>query len=163
MTLKLYTLCGADTARHFSPHVWKTVMSLHHKGLDFEECPTPFTAIPEIEGGATKTVPLLVDGDTMIVDSFAIAEYLEETTAPRLHPADPIQRARNRAWTDFVPDFSAALNKIGYAKTKEAMEEGLAAAPKVMVNARPPSQLADVFCFMVYSLWVFGRVPRKPR
>ena len=79
MTLKLYTLCGADTARHFSPHVWKTVMSLHHKGLDFEECPTPFTAIPEIEGGATKTVPLLVDGDTMIVDSFAIAEYLEET------------------------------------------------------------------------------------
>ena len=78
MTRTLYALCGADTGRHFSPHVWKVEMALRHKGLDFETVPTPFTKVPEIEGGATKTVPLLVDGERMISDSFAIAEYLEE-------------------------------------------------------------------------------------
>ena len=77
-------------------------------------------------------VPVLKVDDQILFESNAIAEYLDETVEPRLHPADPIKRARNRAWTDFVPSFSAALNKIGYAKTKEAMDEGLADAPKVV-------------------------------
>ena len=77
-------------------------------------------------------VPVLKVDDEILFESNAIAEYLDETVEPRLHPEDAIKRARNRAWTDFVPDFSAALNKIGYAKTKEAMEDGLAAAPKAI-------------------------------
>jgi len=77
-------------------------------------------------------VPVLKVDDEILFESNAIAEYLDEITEPRLHPADPIARARNRAWTDFVPDFSAALNAIGYATTKEAMEDGLAKAPKAM-------------------------------
>jgi glutathione S-transferase len=77
-------------------------------------------------------VPVLKVDDEILFESNAIAEFLDETVEPRLHPADPIKRARNRAWTDFVPDFSAALNKIGYAKSKEDMEEGLANAPKAM-------------------------------
>ena len=77
-------------------------------------------------------VPVLKVDDEILFESNAIAEFLDETVEPRLHPEDAIKRARNRAWTDFVPDFSAALNKIGYAKTKEAMEDGLAAAPKAI-------------------------------
>jgi len=77
-------------------------------------------------------VPVLKVDDEILFESNAIAEYLDETVEPRLHPEDAIKRARNRAWTDFVPDFSAALNKIGYAKSKEAMEDGLAAAPKAI-------------------------------
>jgi len=77
-------------------------------------------------------VPVLKVDDELLFESNAIAEYLDETVEPRLHPEDAIKRARNRAWTDFVPDFSAALNKIGYAKSKEAMEDGLAAAPKAI-------------------------------
>jgi len=83
MTRTLYALAGADRARHFSPHVWKVALSLAHKGLDFETAPVGFTEIPAIEGGATKTVPLLRDGDRLIVDSFAIALYLEETYPDR--------------------------------------------------------------------------------
>ena len=77
-------------------------------------------------------VPVLKVDDEILFESNAIAEYLDETVEPRLHPEDAIKRARNRAWTDFVPDFSAALNKIGYAKTKEAVEDGLEAAPKAI-------------------------------
>ena len=75
-------------------------------------------------------VPVLKVDDEILFESNAIAEFLDETVEPRLHPENAIKRARNRAWTDFVPDFSAALNKIGYAISKESMEEGLAAAPK---------------------------------
>lgn len=78
MTILLYDLVGADPDRPFSPHCWKAAMALAHKGLDFRSVPAPFTAIPTIEGGATKIVPLIRDGDTLVSDSFDIALYLEE-------------------------------------------------------------------------------------
>jgi glutathione S-transferase len=55
------------------------VISLAHKGLDFERIPVPFTEITAIEDGASKLVPVIRDGDRIIPDSFAIAAYLEET------------------------------------------------------------------------------------
>ena len=42
-------------------------------------------------------VPVLKVEDQSLFESNAIAEYLDETVAPQLHPADPIKRARNRA------------------------------------------------------------------
>ncbi len=78
MTMTLYSLCGVDAARPFSPHCWKAVMALHHKGLAFEERPLAFTAIPTVESGVSKTVPILRDGQELISDSFRIALYLED-------------------------------------------------------------------------------------
>ena len=77
MTRKLYALCGTDRTRHFSPHVWKTKLSLAHKGLDFDVVPVGFTEIPKLEQGATKIVPLLRDGEKLVSDSFDIALYLD--------------------------------------------------------------------------------------
>ena len=45
-------------------------------------------------------VPVLLVGDKPLFESNAIAEFLEETLSPALHPQDPIKRARTRAWTD---------------------------------------------------------------
>ena len=75
-------------------------------------------------------VPVLVVGDEPLFESNAIAEFLDEAVAPRLHPEDPIDRARHRAWTDFVPDFAKALMGVYYTKTREAVADGLARAPK---------------------------------
>lgn len=83
MTVILYDLVGADAARPFSPHCWKARMALAHKGLDFRSVPTPFTAVPEVEGGMSKTVPVIRDGDRVVADSFAIALYLEEAYPER--------------------------------------------------------------------------------
>lgn len=83
MTRILYTLCGRDESRRFSPHAWKAVMALAHKGLDFTENPTPFTEIPALEDGVSKTVPILRDGERIVSDSFAIARYLEEVYPDR--------------------------------------------------------------------------------
>lgn len=83
MTRILYTLCGSDASRPFSPHCWKAVMALAHKGLDFTERPVPFTEIPALEEGFSKTVPILRDGERLVSDSFAIARYLEEVYPDR--------------------------------------------------------------------------------
>ena len=77
-------------------------------------------------------VPVLKIDDEVLFESNAIAEFLDETLETRLHPTSPIERARNRAWTDFVPTFSSALSKIYYTKNRNEMEEGLANAPRVI-------------------------------
>ncbi|MGF9692722.1 glutathione S-transferase family protein [Rhizobium sp. 0TCS1.26] len=79
MTRILYSLCGRDDTRPFSPHCWKVSLALAHKGLDYIEKPVPFTQIPTLENGFSKTVPILRDGNLLIRDSFDIALYLEET------------------------------------------------------------------------------------
>ena len=57
MTILLYELAGADSARPFSPHCWKTVMSLAHKGLDFERISVPFTRIGDNRGRCLEARP----------------------------------------------------------------------------------------------------------
>src|SRR4249920_3699858 len=60
-----------------------------------------------------------------LFESNAIAEYLDETIAPRLHPEDPVQRAYNRAWTDYIPSFSAALGAVSGATDDAAYARAL--------------------------------------
>ena len=72
-------------------------------------------------------VPVLKVGDEVLFESNAIAEFLEEVVPPRLHPEDPIKRARNRAWTDYVPTFAGAIGGITYAKDEDALAKGIEA------------------------------------
>jgi len=83
MTILLYDLVGRDPARPYSPHCWKTAMSLAHKGLDFDSVPTTFIEVPNVEGGVSKTVPVIRDGETVVADSFQIALYLEKAYPDR--------------------------------------------------------------------------------
>lgn len=77
-------------------------------------------------------VPVLqIDGKTALFESNAIAEYLDETTAPRLHPEDPITRARNRAWTDYVVTFASTVTNALYADTEEDFNDKAAKIPAV--------------------------------
>ena len=61
-------------------------------------------------------VPVLQVDDQPLYESNAIAEFLEEMESPALHPSDPIKRARNRAWTDWISTFTGGLSGIYYAK-----------------------------------------------
>lgn len=78
MTIKLYDLVGKDD-RRFSPHCWRTRMALAHKRLDHETRPTRFTGIGKLGDGECRTVPVIEDGSRRIVDSWEIAQYLEQT------------------------------------------------------------------------------------
>jgi glutathione S-transferase len=83
MPRALYSLCGADPQHFFSPHCWKAVMALSHKGLDFEEIPTTYARIRKIGGGFSNIVPVLDDSAHLVSDSFDIALYLEEAYPDR--------------------------------------------------------------------------------
>ncbi len=79
-------------------------------------------------------VPVLKVGDEVLFESNAIAEYLDEVVPPRLHPEEPLARAKNRAWTDYVPTFAGAMSSIHYSKTKEEMEQAVADAPEKLAK-----------------------------
>ncbi len=70
----------------------------------------------------SKVPVLVIDGTEALFESNAIAEYLDETVPPRLHPEDALARARNRAWTDFVPTFASTISGAMYADSAEEFE-----------------------------------------
>jgi len=77
--MKLYELIGRDPKNGFSPFAWRTKMALAHKGLASETIGLRFTEIKEtLSFAGSKTVPVLVDRDQIISDSWNIACYLEE-------------------------------------------------------------------------------------
>ena len=78
MSLKLFELVGADATRPFSPFCWRTRMALAHKGLAAESIPWCFTEKDAIAPHKSEKVPVLLDGDTSVVDSWTIANYLED-------------------------------------------------------------------------------------
>ena len=78
MALKLYELVGADQSRPFSPFCWRTRMALAHKGLGAETIPWCFTEKEAIAPHRSDKVPVLLDDDKSVADSWVIANYLED-------------------------------------------------------------------------------------
>lgn len=77
-----------------------------------------------------KKVPVLrIDDRVSLFESSAINEYLDETIEPRLHPSDPVERAINRAWTDYVPTFASSVTGCAYAATEEAYKKASEQTP----------------------------------
>jgi glutathione S-transferase len=115
------------------PWVQRAAIALREKKIDFEfrhiepdNRPDWFLAI-----SPHKKVPVLrIDDSVSLFESNAICEYLDETIAPRLHPEDPIERAVNRAWTDYVPSFADVVTSTGYAQGEDAYNK---AAEKIPV------------------------------
>jgi glutathione S-transferase len=103
------------------PWVQRAAIVLREKKIDFEfrhiepdNRPDWFLAI-----SPHKKVPVLrIDDSVSLFESNAIAEYLDETVAPRLHPQDAAERAVNRAWTDYVPTFAGVVTATAYADTE---------------------------------------------
>lgn len=106
LTLVSHALC---------PYVQRAAIALAEKGVDFERIdidlahkPDWFLAVSPLG----KTPVLLVrrdDGTVPVFESAVICEYLDETLPPPLHPADPLRRARHRAWIEVA---SATLATI---------------------------------------------------
>jgi len=114
------------------PWVQRSAIVLREKNTPFEfrhidrdNRPDWFLAI-----SPHKKVPVLrIDDKVSLFESNAINEYLDETIAPRLHPEDPVQRAINRAWTDYVPTFSEQVTGQAYADDEAAYKASIEKIP----------------------------------
>ena len=102
LTLVSHTLC---------PYVQRAAIVLAEKGagfdrryIDLSNKPAWFTAVSPLG----KTPVLLVD-DEPVFESAVICDYLDETLLPRLHPQDPLSRARHRGWIEFGSGVLAAI------------------------------------------------------
>lgn len=93
------------------PYVQRAVIALTEKGVPFERIDVDLANKPDWFKAVSPLgkTPVLLVGDTPVFESAVILEYLEDTAAPALHPADPLARAEHRAWIEFG---SAILNDI---------------------------------------------------
>ena len=101
----LYEL-GGKNERRYSLFSWRTRMALRHKGLAFESVPVCMSDKAAIAFSGGKTVPVIKDGETVVRDSWKIAEHLESRypDAPSLFGGQTghgLTQAFN-TWTDRV-------------------------------------------------------------
>jgi glutathione S-transferase len=121
LTLVSHDLC---------PYVQRAAIALAEKGVPFRRIyvdladkPAWFVALSPL-----GKVPLLhvagSDGDAAVIfESAVILEYLEDTQAMPLHPADPLDRARHRAWIEFGSAILAAIGRFYSAPSDDEMTE----------------------------------------
>ncbi|HYD62727.1 MAG TPA: glutathione S-transferase family protein [Noviherbaspirillum sp.] len=123
------------------PYVQRAVIALKEKQAPYERIDIDLAAKPDWFlqiSPLGKTPVLLVDGQP-VFESAVICEYLEDTLGPQLHPADPLLRARHRAWIEFA---SATLNAIwtfytarddaAYAAAAHALKERFSQVEKAL-------------------------------
>ena len=135
----LYDLAAEDDTVRFSPYCWRTKLALAHKNLSFETVPWRFTDKDVIAFSGQGEVPVLVDGQTVISTSGAIAEYLE-TAYPNEaslfgEPPAPALTQFVKAWTEdelhpavrliVLPDVFARLHPKDKAYFRQSREQAL--------------------------------------
>ncbi len=101
--IRLYDLAGAEDERRFSPNCWRVRLALLHKGLPFETVPWRFTEKETIAFSGQGRVPVIVDDEQVVCDSWAIAQYLEESYPqyPSLFGGE-VGKSLSRFITDWV-------------------------------------------------------------
>jgi glutathione S-transferase len=106
------------------PFVQRAAIALIEKGVSFERIDIDLADKPDwfLKLSPLGKVPVLKvatePNEVALFESNVICEYIEETqSGPRLHPHDPLQRAKHRAWMEFG---SAILGDLwGLETTRE--------------------------------------------
>ena len=111
-------------SHHLCPYVQRAAIALEEKGVAFERINIDLANKPDwfLAISPLGKVPLLKVGDAVIFESAVILEYLEETQANPLHPADPLKRADHRAWIEFGSSILADIWGFYTAADDAAMQ-----------------------------------------
>ncbi len=96
-------------SHHLCPYVQRAAIALLEKGVPFERVmidlankPEWFLAVSPLGKVPLLRVPRPEGPEAVLFESNVICEYIEETQAgPKLHPAEPLERAQHRAWMEF--------------------------------------------------------------
>lgn len=120
ITLVSHALC---------PYVQRIAIALAEKGVAHDRITVDLAMKPDwfLALSPLGRTPVLKVGEAALFESAAILEFLEDTRPNPLHPVDPVERARHRAWIGFA---SECLNDIAgfYTAADTATLERKAAA-----------------------------------
>jgi glutathione S-transferase len=91
------------------PYVQRAAIALREKGVafdiqyvDLQNKPDWFLAISPLGKVPVLRINRPGEPEAILFESMVILEYLEETAdGPKLHPADPLAKARRRGWMEF--------------------------------------------------------------
>ncbi len=117
-------------SHHLCPYVQRAVIVLSEKRVRFERHYIDFANKPDwfLALSPLGKVPLLKTPHGVLFESAVIVEYLDETVGPPLHPREPFQRARHRAWMEFgsallndIRLFYTALDAEGFEHQRQAL------------------------------------------
>jgi glutathione S-transferase len=106
------------------PYVQRAAIVLAEKGVPFERIDVDLSAKPAwflALSPLGKTPVLQVDGEALF-ESAVICEYLDQTLPPRLHPAEALARARERAWMEFGSAVLAGIAVLYNAADEAALQ-----------------------------------------
>ena len=106
------------------PYVQRAAITLAEKGVAFDRRTVDLANRPDWFKALSPLgkVPLLQVGDAVLFESAPIVEYLDEMHSPALHPADPLTRARHRAWMEVGSSILADIWGIETTPDKAAFE-----------------------------------------
>lgn len=111
------------------PHAQRAAIVLKEKGVDFERIDVDLANKPDwfLRLSPLGRTPVLSVGGEALFESAVICEYLDETRPPRLHPADALARARERAWMEFGSAVLGGIAGLYGASDAPALEKAHAA------------------------------------
>lgn len=120
LTLISFDLC---------PYVQRAAIVLAEKGVAFERVDVDLANRPDwfLKISPRGKVPLLKVGDDVLFESAAIVEFLDETRMPRLHPDNPVTRARHRAWMEVGSAILADIWTLETTPDRSAFDAAAAA------------------------------------
>ena len=104
------------------PFVQKAVIVLRQKNIDFDIEYIDLADPPDwfLKISPYGKVPLLLMDEDVIFESSVINEFLDEAFPNKLHPADLIERAKNRSWIEFSGSCMTNSFKLSIAETGES-------------------------------------------
>ena len=134
LTLVSHALC---------PYVQRIAIALAEKGVAFDRRTVDLARKPDwfLAISPLGRTPVLMVADTALFELVAVLEYLEDALPIPLHPQDPIERARHRAWIGFAVECLNEISRLYSALDVSTLECAAAA-----LHARfrvPNGQLGD--------------------
>jgi glutathione S-transferase len=116
------------------PFVQRSVITLLKKGIDFKITYIDLDDPPDwfLKISPLGKVPVVRYGDEVLFESAVINEFLDEITPAPIMPAEPLHKAKDRAWIEYSSQLivdqylmSVADNSSDFEKHSEALIDKL--------------------------------------
>ncbi len=107
------------------PYAQRVAILLLEKNVEFtttyinpQELPPWFKEI-----SPTGKVPILKVDDDALFESAVICEFIDEALSGQLHPAEPVHKAKHRAWVEYISGCLGTLYQLAHVKEQAEFEE----------------------------------------